>query len=213
MNSLAKVLLMSPTYTIPFFAVALSFSNIASAALYVTSYDADYNTLVASIGCTSYTETFGATPTGFLPSGYSSSTGPVNWSATATGGLYVQAGLFSTNSAGQALTFDFSAPGLSIQAVGGNFFATDINFNVVPAIVAVLLDDGTSYVSVMTSASSFVGFVSTGAAITSISLSLPVSADLFPTVDRMLFGVVPAPGAIALLGLAGFVGRRRRDNA
>ena len=200
---------MSPTYTIPFFAVALSFSSIASAALYVTSYDADYNTLVASIGCTTYTETFGATPTGFLPSGYSSSTGPVNWSATATGGLYVQAGLFSTNSAGQALTFDFSAPGLSIQAVGGNFFATDSSFNVVPAIVAVQLDDGTSYVNLMTLESSFVGFVSKGVAINSVSLSLPVAADLFPTVDRMLLSDLPVPGVIALLGVAGFVGLRR----
>ena len=209
MNSLAKVLLMSPTYTIPFFAVALSFSNIASAALYVTSYDADYNTLVASIGCTSYTETFGATPTGFLPSGYSSSTGPVNWGATATGGLYVQAGLFSTNNAGQALTFDFSAPGLSIQAVGGNFFATDFAFNPMPTLVAVQLDDGTSYVNLMTLESSFVGFVSTGVAINSVSLSLPVAADLFPTVDRMLLSVLPAPGVIALLGVAGFVGLRR----
>ncbi len=203
---------MSPTYALPLFAAALSFSSVASAALYVSPSESIYDTLVASIGCTSYTETFGSTPNGFLPSGYSSSTGPVNWSATATGGLYVQAGLFSTNSAGQALTFDFSAPGLSIQAVGGNFFATDSSFNVVPAIVSVLLNDGTSYVSVMTSASSFVGFVSTGAAITSISLSLPVAADLYPTVDRMLFGVVPAPGAIALLGLAGFVGRRRRGS-
>ncbi len=203
---------MSRTYALPLFAAALSFSSVASAALYVSPSESIYDTLVASIGCTSYTETFGSTPNGFLPSGYSSSTGPVNWSATATGGLYVQAGLFSTDSAGQALTFDFSAPGLSIQAVGGNFFATDSSFNVVPAIVSVLLNDGTSYVSVMTSASSFVGFVSTGAAITSISLSLPVAADLYPTVDRMLFGVVPAPGAIALLGLAGFVGRRRRGS-
>ena len=200
---------MSPTYALPLFAAALSFSSVASAALYVSPSESIYDTLVASIGCTSYTETFGATPTGFLPSGYSSSTGPVNWSATATGGLYVQAGLFSTNNAGQALTFDFSAPGLSIQAVGGNFFATDVNFNVVPAIVSVLLDDGTSYVSVMTSASSFVGFVSTGAAITSISLSLPIAADLFPTVDRMLLRDLPVPGVIALLGVAGFVGLRR----
>ncbi len=203
---------MSPTYTLPFFAVALSFSSIASAALYVTSFDGDYNTLVASIGCTSYTETFGATPTGFLPSGYSSSTGPVNWSATATGGLYVQAGLFSTNNAGQALTFNFSAPGLSVQAVGGNFFATDAIFNVLPAVVVVLLDDGTSYVNLMTLESSFVGFISTGAAISSITLSLPLASDLYPTVDRMVFGVVPAPGAIALLGLAGLVGLRRRGS-
>ena len=211
MNSFAKALPVSPTYALPLFAAALSFSSVASAALYVSPSESIYDTLVASIGCTSYTETFGSTPDGFLASGYSSSTGPVNWSATATGGLYVQAGLFSTNNP-VALTFNFSAPGLSIQAVGGNFFATDSSFNVVPAIVSVLLNDGTSYVSVMTSASSFVGFVSTGAAITSISLSLPVAADLYPTVDRMLFGVVPAPGAIALLGLAGFVGRRRRGS-
>ncbi len=203
---------MSSRYTLSFFAAALSFSSVASAALYVSPNEGIYNTLVASIGCTSYTETFGSTPTGFLPSGYSSSTGPVNWSATATGGLYVQAGLFSTNNAGQALTFDFSAPGLSVQAVGGNFFATDVSFNVVPAVVVVLLDDGTSYVNLMTLESSFVGFISTGAAISSITLSLPLASDLYPTVDRMVFGVVPAPGAIALLGLAGFVGLRRRGS-
>ncbi len=203
---------MSSRYTLSFFAAALSFSSVASAALYVSPNEGIYDTLVASIGCTSYTETFGSTPTGFLPSGYSSSTGPVNWSATATGGLYVQAGLFSTNNAGQALTFDFSAPGLSVQAVGGNFFATDVSFNVVPAVVVVLLDDGTSYVNLMTLESSFVGFISTGAAISSITLSLPLASDLYPTVDRMVFGVVPAPGAIALLGLAGFVGLRRRGS-
>jgi MYXO-CTERM domain-containing protein len=28
--------------------------------------------------------------------------------------------------------------------------------------------------------------------------------------DRVDFGVVPAPGAVALLGLAGLAGRRRR---
>ena len=203
---------MSSRYTLSFFAAALSFSSVASAALYVSPNEGIYNTLVASIGCTSYTETFGSTPTGFLASGYSSSTGPVNWSATATGGLYVQAGLFSTNNSGQALTFDFSAPGLSVQAVGGNFFATDVSFNVVPAVVVVLLDDGTSYVNLMTLESSFVGFISTGAAISSITLSLPLASDLYPTVDRMVFGVVPAPGAIALLGLAGFVGLRRRGS-
>ncbi len=84
--------------------------------------------------------------------------------APINGGLFVDIGYFSTNSAGQTLTFDFSAPGLSIQAVGGNFFATDSSFNVVPAIVAVQLDDGTSYVNLMTLESSFVGFVSTGVA-------------------------------------------------
>ncbi len=132
--------------------------------------------------------------------------------APINGGLFVDIGYFSTNSAGQTLTFDFSAPGLSIQAVGGNFFATDFAFNPMPTLVAVQLDDGTSYENLMTLESSFVGFVSTGVAINSVSLSLPVAANLFPTVDRMLLSVLPAPGAIALFGVAGFVGLRRRGS-
>ena len=78
-----------------------------------------------------------------------------------------------------------------------------------PTLVAVQLDDGTSYVNLMTLESSFVGFVSKGVAINSVSLSLPVAADLFPTVDRMLLSDLPVPGVIALLGVAGFVGLRR----
>ena len=132
--------------------------------------------------------------------------------APINGGLFVDISYFSTNSAGQTLTFDFSAPGLSIQAVGGNFFATDFAFNPMPTLVAVQLDDGTSYVNLMTLESSFVGFVSKGVAINSVSLSLPVAADLFPTVDRMLLSDLPVPGVIALLGVAGFVGLRRRGS-
>jgi len=32
----------------------------------------------------------------------------------------------------------------------------------------------------------------------------------FATVDNLYFGVVPAPGAVALIGLAALVSRRRR---
>ncbi len=193
-------------------AIVTSISASASAALYVTPSNAIFDTLVSSLNCTSYVETFGSTPSGFLASGYSSSTGPVNWSAVATGDLYVDGGFFSTNMPGQMLTFNFSAPGLDIQAVGGNFFATDIDFTPMPAIVVVTLDDGTSYVNMTTIDQSFVGFVSTTASISSISLSLPVNGDLYATVDRMIFGVsgvVPAPSALALFGLAGLAGRRR----
>ncbi len=204
---------MTPIHSFSAVVLSLAASSIASAALYVTPNESIYNMLVSSVGCTSYVETFGATPTGFLPSGYSSSTGPVNWNATATGDLFVDNGYFSTNMPGQMLTFNFSAPGLDIQAVGGNFFATDFDFTPMPAVVVVTLNDGTAYVNLTTLDQSFVGFVSTGAAITSISLSLPIDYTLFSTVDRMVFGVVPAPGALALLGLAGLARRRRRDNA
>lgn len=195
------------------FVAAVSLSARAPAALYVTASNPIFDTLVGSIGCARYVETFGSTPNGFLASGYSSSTGPANWSATAPGGLFVDGGFFSTNAPGQMLTFNFSAPGLDIQAIGGNFFATDNSFTPMPAVVVVALDDGTSYVNLTTIEQSFVGFVSTTASISSISLSLPVNADLFPTVDRMIFGVVPAPGALVLFGLAGLagLGGRRRS--
>ena len=36
------------------------------------------------------------------------------------------------------------------------------------------------------------------------------NTDVYATIDNMYFGVVPAPGALALLGLAGLVSRKRR---
>ena len=36
------------------------------------------------------------------------------------------------------------------------------------------------------------------------------NTNVYATIDNMYFGVVPSPGAAALLCLAGFVSRRRR---
>jgi MYXO-CTERM domain-containing protein len=61
------------------------------------------------------------------------------------------------------------------------------------------------------SAASFVGFYSTGASIASMSITSGSLAggSLYPTVDNLYFASVPAPGALALLGLAGLTARRR----
>jgi hypothetical protein len=77
----------------------------------------------------------------------------------------------------------------------------------------VQLADGSAYVGYAATAADFVGFYSTGAAISSISVSvagnLPAGTN-FATVDNLYFAV-PAPGAIALLGVAGLVsGARKR---
>jgi hypothetical protein len=80
--------------------------------------------------------------------------------------------------------------------------------------VLVSLSDGTSYLNLIETSTVFVGFVSSGAAISGIEISaqaLPGSpSSPYPTVDNLGFAYVPAPGALALLGLAGLVGSRRR---
>jgi hypothetical protein len=156
------------------------------------------------------TEDFNSIPGGFYSSGFSSSVGGVTWTATATGGLAVQSGLFSTNDP-TSLSFSF-APG--VQGVAGNFFGTDISFNPVPSLVQVTLADGNSSILFANGPADFIGFYSTGAAISGLTITAAGSGMVFPTVDNLFFAVpVPAPGAAALIGLAAVMCRRRRDVA
>ena len=82
-----------------------------------------------------------------------------------------------------------------------------INFAVQPTFLRVTLSDGSGFIGSINSATAFTGFYSTGALITSITIS--VDSGEYPTADTLSI-VVPAPGAVALLGAAGLVGRRRR---
>ncbi|MFZ9688494.1 MAG: hypothetical protein ACO3DS_01510 [Phycisphaerales bacterium] len=146
---------------------------------------------------------------GFYPS-LSGGSGSTAWEATALGGIYVgSGGQLSTNNADAALTLTFSSG--DVYAVGGNFFLTDINFGFLPGLVQVQLADGSSYIANIQSANSFSGFVSLGAAISQITISpFGVQPNAFVTATNLCLGVVPAPGAAALLTVAGLVSRRRR---
>jgi hypothetical protein len=187
--------------------MVLALSTSASAAIITFTQQNVWQNFSTNQGAGLYSETFSGVSDGFYAA-YSGSTGPVNWSASAVGGLYVSGGLFSTNNP-QPLTFDFVA---GVNGVAGNFFATDINFLVIPALVTLRLNDGSSFIGFIDSATAYTGFYSNAALITSIRIEA-VSAgtgDAYPTTDNLQFAVVPAPGAIALLGLAGLVARRRR---
>jgi len=121
--------------------------------------------------------------------------------------------VFSTNNP-TTLTFTFT-PG--VRAVAGNFFGTDISFGNATVLFTVELSNGAAYEGISSSPGSFTGFRSTNAAETISGLSLTVSnfggsGDVYPSVDNLYFGVIPAPGAFAILGAAGLVGfslRRR----
>ncbi|MFM8641515.1 MAG: hypothetical protein ACKOEP_01585 [Phycisphaerales bacterium] len=186
-------------------ASALALSGAASAGI-ISFNDASLFALFATNnGKSVATETF-SSYSGFYASPLSGNfvdAPGYSWTATATNGLYADAGLMSTNLVGP-VTFTFNQ---GVHGVGGQFFATDINFNVQPTFLEITLSDGSGFRGSINSATAFTGFYSTGALITSISFS--VDSGEFPTADTLSI-VVPAPGAVALLGAAGLVGRRRR---
>jgi hypothetical protein len=91
-------------------------------------------------------------------------------------------------------------------------FGTNEAFQVVLARITVTLADGTSYVNDPTTATAFVGFYSDGATISSISVAIS-TPETYATVDNLYFATVPAPGALALISLAGVVGGRSRRRA
>jgi hypothetical protein len=184
-------------------------TQATSAAMVTFTNDTLWTTFSAAQGySTVATETFNSY-NGFYANGLTGNAGGIQWTATAPGNLYAGSGFMSTNSPEALLTFNMSP---SVQGVAGNFFATDASFNIIPAIIGVSLADGSSYVGNTSSLADFVGFFSTGAAISSISISvagnLPAGTN-FSTVDNLYFAV-PAPGAVALIGLAGLIGGSRK---
>ena len=186
-------------------------ASSASAGIVVYTNQAIWTNRIASDGLVVETETFNSIADGYRPAPFTGSTASVQWSAFADGGLYVQGGVFSTEFP-EGLTFSFT-PG--VRAVGGNFFGVDAEFANAAVFFSVLLSDGTSYEGEASSPASFTGFRSTTAATIS-SLTINVqnavgTSAVYPSVDNLYFGVtVPAPGAVALLGVAGLVGSRRR---
>ena len=188
-------------------------SSSVSAAITTYSNFIFWGEDVVAAGESVATENFNSY-NGFYSSPLTGSVGGINWSATATGGLFCDGlnGWFSTNNP-VAATFTF-APG--VMSVGANIFGTDSSFNIVSAKITVTLADGSSYIARSNGPSDFVGFISNGAAISSLTMNAVATAggpsNVYVTADNMYFGVtaIPSPGAAALLGLAALVSRRRR---
>lgn len=193
--------------------VSVASAGSAWAGVTVFTSQAAWDAAALSDAITPTVETF-SNYEGYYDGPLQGQTGALGWTVDAPGGLFASAGLFSTNSpssGNQAMTFNF-APN-TVRGVGGNIFATDFYFNFVTSVMRIRLSDGTEYSQLVTNAAGFIGFYSDGASITSVKISAQATVstpNLYPTVDDLSFAVVPAPGAIALLGLAGLAGRRRR---
>ena len=193
--------------TISACAASAMLASGASAAIATYSSFSFWQQDVVASGSTVATETFNSYNDGFYASPLTGSTDGISWSATATNGLFVQGGLFSTNNP-VAATFTF-APG--VMSVGANIFGTNNSFISLPARITVTLADGSSYIASTSGPTDFVGFISNGAAISSLTMAASDTApgDIYVTADNMYFGV-PAPGSLALLASAGLSATRRR---
>jgi hypothetical protein len=195
--------------------MSLAFAGAASAGIVVTTDDGVWGVRNAFAGLTPVSANFASIADGFYASGSSWSSGGINWSASAPGGLYVNGGKFSTDEPAP-LTLSFAG---GVKSVGAYFSASDFGFNAVAGqLFEITLDNGTSFSgltqSVADPAKAFVGFVATGSTlITGFTISVDSLGGpaVYPTIENMYFAV-PAPGAFALLGAAallGLSGRRR----
>ena len=200
---------MDPKLGLAALVAATSITSVSSATILIFNQRDLWDAYVAGQGSFVFEENFNDIADGTYASPFVHTTGPVDWSAAAPGGIEVSGGVFSTVN---PVPLAFSLSGPAVGGVGGNFFGSDGNFTVVPALLFISLSDGTTYAGVVSNANTFTGFYSTGPSIVGITIqAISTTTTVYATVDNMTFAAVPAPGALALLGLAGSVaGRRRR---
>ena len=196
------------------FLTALLILSATSTTFAATTVFTDESAFLSAIQPGYYLEDFDSFACGSFV-GPSLDFGPINgfsYTMSASLDLWSGPGNMSTNNAFDPINIAFT--GSAVTAVGGNFWPTDIAGGDVVGNIDLWLSDGTTLTIVNADFSTFRGFVSDGAAFTSMSLSIPGPTIQWPTVDDFYVGqVIPAPGAILLASIgAGFVGwlRRRR---
>ena len=201
-------------------AALLTVSGNAHAAFTVFTTEGSFLAAVTAPGVDTFA---GFATTVVTSSPISRSAGPYPYSASSTTsffGVGTPANpALSTNTDTDVITF-FNL-GIA-NAIGGFFFGSNIEGNLVPATIVLTATDSlgaTSTQTLLLSPSSFVGFLSTGT-IASLVVSTAMPGEfIFPTVDNLTIALaavtpVPEPETWSLLvaGLAalGFCARRKR---
>lgn len=180
---------------------------VAQAHAGTTTYT-DRSSFLTALAPGFYTETFiGSETTSFSGAGF-------GFTVAAPDGTYASGTDLGANQVEQALTITFT--GHPVTAVGGNFYATDINPDFLPESLTVALSDGTTLVYTPTGKDTFRGFVTTSS-ISSLTVAFAAQGmGRYTTVDNLTVGtnvaLVPEPGQWALmaLGLSGLALLKRR---
>lgn len=191
--------------------VALVSASTASASVGSFANQVLWDNYVSVKGYGIVEQQVGGRPQGHYAS-LSGSGGGIGWTATAKGGFLAGPDSMATFLAGDEVSLSFSfSPG--VRAVGGAMFSRLFKGDVTPSLVEVHLADGSSFSGFTFPSQDFIGFASTDRDIVGLTISaLNPGNGMFasPTIDSLYVGTIPAPGAVAVLGLAGLGGRRRR---
>ena len=201
---------------------SLSAASHAGLTLYTTQ--AAFLAATTAPGVDTYT---GFSILGSTPSPIVRNAGVYGYTATASTTTFFGAGTtanpwLSTNTATDSITFSGFTNGA--QAIGGNFFGSDIagQFNAGSVMLTATDSSGSATWTIFdATVSSFVGFTSSETLLSLVVSAIqPVGDVLWPTVDNLVLaklavnGTVPEPGSISLLlaGVAamGWLARRRK---
>lgn len=195
-------------------AASILSAECASAAILTFTDSTLYDTAVAGMGRA--TETFDGLvgASGAVLTGAASGSGlTIAWSASSTGGVSVSPfGGSPALTTGSAAAVTLSNFGVPVMGISGWFYGRNGTVGATSLMLSVILDDGTSAVSLIDATTGFVGIYSNSAAsVASLTLT-PQSGGgaLAPVIDNLNFAVMPAPGAVALLAFAGLARSRRR---
>ena len=194
--------------TFPFVAAVATFiSSTTFAAVLVFDNAQVFNAGLLDSSLANYGQTF-ESYSGPAAS-FTGGTGDYAWKASSPLGVLAQASVIQTLASSGTLKFEFSSG--NVYGVGGLFHYVDLTGAYTSGLMKIKLNDGTTFIRSISSQTTFSGFITTGASITSIELSHIGSTGVtFSAAESLTVGYVPAPGAFALLGLAGVVSRRRR---
>lgn len=187
---------------------ALACSTAAFAGVTAFSSELAFNAAANAAGLDLFSQGFSS-----YSGTYADVSGAINgvaWAAQSSTTLSAASGIISTSDNGGSITISFG--GTPTTAIGGDFFSLNTSGGRISAVALITLADGQTFINTI-GGGQFRGYVSDGAAIRSISLTPYTNFASRPSIERLIVGTVaavPAPGAIALLGLAGAFGSRRR---